>query len=38
MLGWKVPWLWISLLITALVFISIVASKLNLPQREQNRI
>jgi len=38
MLGWKVPWLWISLLITALVFISIVASKLNLPQREQIRI
>ena len=38
MLGWKVPWLWISLLITALVFISIVASKLNLPKREQNRI
>jgi MFS family permease len=38
MLGWKVPWLWISLLITALVFISIVASKLNLPKREQYRI
>jgi MFS family permease len=38
MLGWKVPWLWISLLITALVFISIAASKLNLPKREQNRI
>ena len=38
MLGWKVPWLWISLLISALVFISVLASKLNLPQREQNRI
>jgi len=38
MLGWKVPWLWIGMLISALVAISVIASRLNLPQREQNKI